>query len=240
MRRFIFLSDVHLRADRPERDQRLAALVRGLTPQTDHLVIAGDLLDYWMITRQYRRGDPLGPGMQALADFHRAGGELTLLAGNHDAWFASELRSMLGVGFSPEPWTATVHGLRIHLEHGHLTGARPWWKGLLESRLLYECFRILPAFSARWLEFMLDQTNDLAHKRSDQQHTMVYRTQAAKLSGEADVVVFGHLHGALDDRESTPRLVVLGGWQKGSSYLVVDEQGARFHQESKIALDEVE
>ena len=228
VRRYLFLSDVHLRSDRPERGRRLAEFVGGLSPKADHLVIAGDLCDFWMVARQFRRADPLCPGLKALVDFHRAGGELTLLAGNHDAWFAREFREVLGVEFTPEPWTRTVHGLRVHLVHGRRTGARPWWKGLLESRFLFNLFRTLPSFVARWLEFLLDQTNELAHDRSDQKHLLAYRDQAARLSGLADLAVFGHLHRALDDPQVAPRLIVLGGWHHGMSYLVVDEEGARF------------
>ncbi len=44
----------------------------------------------------------------------------------------------------------------------------------------------------------------------------------------ADLVVIGHVHRPVDDAETDPRLVVLGGWQRQSSYLIIDERGARF------------
>ena len=40
------------------------------------------------------------------------------------------------------------------------------------------------------------------------------------------MVVLGHVHVTLDDREGSPRLIVLGGWHSQASYLRVDESGA--------------
>jgi len=54
-----------------------------------------------------------------------------------------------------------------------------------------------------------------------------FRRHAEELAREVDIVVFGHIHTPLDDARSSPRLIVLGGWHSGASYLKIDDQGAR-------------
>jgi UDP-2,3-diacylglucosamine hydrolase len=59
----------------------------------------------------------------------------------------------------------------------------------------------------------------------------VFREYAAKLQGYADIVVFGHVHRPFDLAHANPRLIVLGGWQRRTSYLKIDARGATFHVE---------
>jgi hypothetical protein len=44
-------------------------------------------------------------------------------------------------------------------------------------------------------------------------------------------VVIGHVHQPADEARVGPRLVVLGGWQRRSSFLRIDENGATLHIE---------
>ena len=121
-----FVSDVHLRLDRPERSRRFARWVEGLRPG-DPLVIAGDLCDFWFASRQ-RRADPLAcEGLRALADFRARGGSTTIMPGNHDTWLGPLYERALGARFVPEPLEVEAYGRRVHLVHGHLLGARSAW-----------------------------------------------------------------------------------------------------------------
>ena len=58
-----------------------------------------------------------------------------------------------------------------------------------------------------------------------------FRIYASRLKGLADLVVIGHVHRAVDEPRTGPRMIVLGGWQARSSFLKVDEKGASFHVE---------
>ena len=51
-----FASDMHLRHDRPDRAQRLARWVDGLSPD-DALYLVGDVCDFWLASRE-RPVDP--------------------------------------------------------------------------------------------------------------------------------------------------------------------------------------
>ncbi len=222
-----FASDVHLREDHPERDQRFRRFVEGLS-RTDSLVIVGDLCDFWMGARKSDRQLAAYPSLRSLAEFRRAGGSLTILPGNHDYWLQPFYGNVLGATLLPDPADLLVEGLRIRLAHGHLLGARRMWKAAMESRAFFRAFGLLPGPFARPLDRVLCWKNERGLLADEERHLAVYRTYAASCRGVADLLVIGHVHRAVDEPGAGARLIVLGGWQHRSSYLRIDESEAIF------------
>jgi UDP-2,3-diacylglucosamine hydrolase len=219
-----FVSDVHLRLDRPGRARRFAQWVESLSP-ADPVTIVGDLCDFWFASRQ-RRADPMAcAGLKALKGFAEQGGSITIMPGNHDVWLGPFYEKALGARFVGEPLEVQAFGLRVHLVHGHLLGARGRWKAALESRVFLRAFELVPGRLAHGLEARLEQSDARWRAESDRRHLEVYRCYADKLVDSADVVVFGHIHRPCDDPSRKPRLFVLGGWRSGESYLKIDESG---------------
>ena len=99
----------------------------------------------------------------------------------------------------------------------------------MESRDFWRAFGLLPSAVASILDQVLERKNMVNLEADECRHLAVFRSYAARRHGQADLVVFGHVHRPVDDQESDPRLVVLGGWQKRSSYLKIDDDGATFH-----------
>lgn len=222
-----FVSDVHLRLDRPERGERLARWLAHLTP-ADRLVIAGDLCDFWFASRQMQ-GDPMAcRGLNALAGFSACGGSMTIMPGNHDLWLGRFYEDVLGAVFVQEPYEVEADGLRVHVVHGHLLGARRAWKSTMESHAFLKLFGKAPGPMARALESGLEFWNARSREASDRRHLNVFSAYADRLRDRADIVVFGHIHRPQDQPELRPRRVVLGSWQRGSSYLKIDARGASF------------
>ncbi|CAN5634668.1 N/A [soil metagenome] len=222
-----FASDIHLRLDRPDRAERFARFVAGLD-SADSLTIGGDLCDFWYAARQ-RRADPLTcEGLRALAEFRGRGGELTILPGNHDVWLGPLYEAALGARFVPEPLERVVHGVRVHLVHGHQVGARPWWKAVMESRTFLQGFEALPGPLARRLETVLNQTNNRKLDTAERRHAVVFQRYAEGLAGTADLCLFGHVHRPIDVTGPALRWIVLGGWQERSSFVKVDDRGVEF------------
>jgi UDP-2,3-diacylglucosamine hydrolase len=229
-----FLSDVHLRHDRPERGERLARLVDGLGP-ADRLFIVGDLCDFWFASRQRQLNARDCPGLQSLVDFRARGGEITALAGNHDCWLGPLYRGLFEPEWVEDGLRVDSHGLRLYLTHGHRLGARSPWKAAMESRAFLGAFAALPGPLAENLEARLDHSNDVHREADDRRHIAVYRRMADAMAGEVDMVVLGHIHRATDD-PGPPRMVVLGGWHRGSSYVRIDGRGAEFVVEGAPAV----
>ena len=221
-------SDIHLRMDRPERARRFARWVRQLEDDAS-LLVAGDLCDFWMVARQREKELMESEGLGALANFRARGGSLAILPGNHDLWICPFYERTLGATLLREPYDTTVHGFRLHVVHGHLLGARRKWKGWMESREFKNAFELLPGPVAGLLGQLLERKNSSGLAADERRHLAVFRDYAAGLRGLADIVVIGHVHRAVDDSASDPRMIVLGGWQERSSYLKIDSTGASFH-----------
>ncbi len=222
-----FASDVHLRIDRPERGRRFARWVDELTPD-DTLVIVGDLCDFWFASRQVGTDLRACPGLHALAAFRSRGGTVTILPGNHDAWLGPFYESVLGADFVAGALDVEAHGLRVHLVHGHLLRAGRRWKACMESRAFQDAFHHIPAPMAHGLDWLLEQNNERNRAEADRRHLALYREYASARAGTADIVVLGHVHTPVDDATARPRMIVLGGWHRRSSFLRIDDSGATF------------
>jgi UDP-2,3-diacylglucosamine hydrolase len=229
-----FLSDVHLRLDRPDRGRRLAGLVDRLDG-ADRLVVVGDLCDFWFASRQGGADPALCPGLRAFRDFRARGGAAILVLGNHDAWLGAYYRERLGLEVRDEPLRLESHGLRLHLAHGHRVrkGKSPW-KAAMEGRAFLRAFGALPRPVASGLESLLDAVNARGKAEADRRLAAAYREVADGLAGSADLVVFGHVHRPLDDDLGRPRLVVLGDWLASSSYLRIDWSGVEHRVEPDL------
>ncbi|SIO60824.1 UDP-2,3-diacylglucosamine hydrolase [Singulisphaera sp. GP187] len=220
-----FTSDVHLRLDRPERGRRFACWVESLG-KDDSLTIVGDLCDFWFAARQYQTGANSCPGLRALADFRARGGQLTIMAGNHDGWLGPFYEKELGARFAPEPLEIETHGVRLILRHGHNVGGQRVWKRGMESRSFLNAFRNLPGTLASFLDHQLNRRNQRKREGDDTRQFTAYRRYVESCVGRADVVIMGHIHRSFEDATSTPRLIIPGGWFGQSSFVKVDASGA--------------
>jgi UDP-2,3-diacylglucosamine hydrolase len=228
---YYFASDVHLRFDRPERDRRFNDWLCRLT-RDDQLVIGGDLCDFWMGARSAEKDLLDCASLRAFAEFRRRGGSLFIMPGNHDAWLCARYQRLLGAQIIAEPYDLSIDGLRIRLVHGHLLGARRRWKSWMESRVFFEGFGRLPGPIARVLDHSLERSNERRLVADEDRHLEVYRQYAAAQRGSVDIVAVGHVHRPVDEADTSPRLIVLGGWLNRASYLKVDEAGAVLHVET--------
>jgi UDP-2,3-diacylglucosamine hydrolase len=213
--------------DRPERGTRFTRWVRRLEAG-DSLLVAGDLCDFWMAARVRQSALLECDALRALAEFRSRGGSLAIMSGNHDRWLCPFYEKSLGATLLPEPLDTTIHGIRLHVVHGHLLGARQKWKALLETKQFWSTFGQLPLPLAAMLDRLLERKNRKELDKDERRHLAVFREYAASRRGLADIVVIGHVHRAVDEPSAEPRLIVLGGWQEQSSYLRIDPAGAAF------------
>ena len=173
---FYLASDVHLRADRPDRARGSRWV--GQLEDDASLLIAGDLCDFWMAARQRESEFTQSEGIAALLHFRARGGSLATLPGNHDLWICPFYERILGATLLQEPYDTTVHGLRLRVVHGHLLGARRKWKGVMESREFKGAFELLPGPVAGLLDRLLERKNLRALAADEQRHLAVFRAYA--------------------------------------------------------------
>jgi UDP-2,3-diacylglucosamine hydrolase len=231
-----FVSDVHLRLDRRGRSGRLAAFVEGLRAE-DSLTIVGDLCDFWFASRQ-RRDDPMRcPGLRSLAGFRDRGGGLTILPGNHDAWLGPFYERALGAELVDEPLERSSFGVEVFAVHGHRLGARRPWKAAMEGRAFLMGFRAIPRPIARTLADRLVQSNRRSLAETHRRHLVTYRAHARSVieSGRAGLVLIGHVHDVFDEPIGEGRMIILGDWIGGTSYVRIDEDGVSFVADRPLA-----
>lgn len=239
-----FVSDQHICLLYPERGQRFARFLALLDPKNDRLVIAGDLCDFWFTTREARTPAARSEaGLVALKSFLDAGGELTLLAGNHDQhleWFYLE---QLGKGFVQEPVRTVLEGRHVNFAHGHLLGGRSRWKGWMESRSFLKAFEQVPDAIANNLSSRLKKYNSRNKKEDNLRHFLVYQDYVQGLAEpHTELVVLGHVHQTIlreigtpestaraEDVPASRKLAVLGHWFYQSSWLKLESGQADFY-----------
>lgn len=231
-----FASDLHLRLDKPDRSQRFSTFVDTLDGR-DTLTIVGDLCDFWFASRQLEC-DPLQcTGLRSLVSFRERGGLLTILPGNHDAWLGRFYVEILDAQFSANPWRKTSYNLSVHAIHGHQLGARKPWKAAMESRVFLQGFSRLPGPVARTLADRLERSNSKALAETHRRHLTTYRNYATTLITveSMDLVLIGHVHDRFDESIGRGRMIVLGDWISGASYVRIDESGASFVVDQPLA-----
>src|SRR5262249_19121010 len=103
----------------------------------------------------------------------------------------------------------------------------------------WSAFGQLPSPMAALLDRILERKNKSELEDDERRHLAAFRKYAASRRGLADLVVIGHVHRALDESSTDPRLIVLGGWQDRSSYLKIDPTGASFCVVSDLAEDDL-
>jgi UDP-2,3-diacylglucosamine hydrolase len=225
-----FASDVHLRLDRPERGRRFASWVDSLDP-AHPLYLVGDLCDFWFSARECGLpGDRDEPGLASLARFYGRGGRITILGGNHDAWIGPFYRSTLGARFiDADALDLELDGLQLRLLHGHKIKASGRWKGVMESRAFFRAFRALPSSVASRLDRRLERSNAVREDEVNRRNLERFGRHAQSLAGRFDLIIFGHVHQVHDQPSQGrfPRWCVLGPWHEQSSFLRLDESGAR-------------
>jgi len=118
----LFISDVHLGAFQPAKEQELQqsllSLIKYATECHARIYILGDLFDYWMEYPAHSFIPELGKSiLDAFEQYNSEIGPALYVTGNHDNWTFGHFESR---GFDLEPNARIIHieGQRILLMHG--------------------------------------------------------------------------------------------------------------------------
>ncbi|MCU7847095.1 MAG: UDP-2,3-diacylglucosamine diphosphatase [Candidatus Thiodiazotropha sp. (ex Lucinoma kastoroae)] len=114
----LFISDLHLSADRADTVQLFLQFLNGRATQTDHLYILGDLFDTWV-------GDdflapPIPEIKQAMYQLSQSGTGLWLMHGNRDFLMGVSFCQDTGAELLKDPTLIDLYGMPTLLMHGDL------------------------------------------------------------------------------------------------------------------------
>lgn len=227
--RVVFLSDAHLRNERDEGYRLLLRFIEELEGTTDHLVVAGDLFDFWFCdgTNIYPEFETI---MQALVSLRKSGVRVSLIEGNHDFFMQDAFRGT-GIEIIPEEMVLEIDGIRIYAAHGDLVDLLNkrylMLRRLLRSGLFFRLQRLLPA-GLLWKIAGRCSTSSRQYMQARSRSIVeaMKRFARERVAEGTDAVILGHSHQPMirwytvEGRTGT--LVLLGDWIEHYSYVVFE------------------
>ncbi len=231
----LFISDLHLEADRPEIGEQFLAFLDTEAAGADSLYILGDLFEYWIGDDD---PDPYYSTMkEALAGLTGRGVPVYFMHGNRDFMIGESFAAETGVRLLPDPTTVNLYGMPVLLSHGDAlcTGdvkyqevrrvtRSPAWQAAMLARSVEE--RRAIARQARLDSMAHGGSIDLAISDVTQE-----AVEAMLRREGVRTLLHGHTHRPavhefqLDGEPATR--IVLGDWYEQGSVVRWDEAGPR-------------
>ncbi len=224
----LFISDLHLAADRPQTNALFIRFLETQARQADAVYILGDLFEVWfgddMILPDYQ---PTIAAMKALTD---SGVALYLMHGNRDFFMGETLMQLCGASLLDDPSVIDLDGIPTLLMHGDtlctddleymkfraMVRDPQWQKGVLakspEERL---------ALAKKFREMSKAETSNKAEDIMDVNSLEVERMFS---SHPIQRIIHGHTHRPaihnLNVNGQSVQRIVLGDWYAQGSVLI--------------------
>jgi UDP-2,3-diacylglucosamine hydrolase len=227
-----FVSDTHFKYDssdegeRAKRERFLDFLAR--IEGCSRLYLVGDIFDFWF---EYRSVVPryYHDILLALSSLRAHGTEILIAGGNHDYWLGPYLSDTLGFTVLPTLATHELQGLRITMTHGDTLLPRDLayktLKGIIRSAPVIAAARLLHpdalfAFAKRFSR----ASKGLTEKRTERTaRSLLAMAERSFFRWGNDVFIMGHVHYPCLERFGGRTFVILGDWERSSSYLELRE-----------------
>jgi UDP-2,3-diacylglucosamine hydrolase len=229
----LFISDLHLEADRPEIGEQFRDFLDEEAADAEALYILGDFFEYWV-----GDDDPdeyYASIKRSLREFTDIGVPVYFMHGNRDFMIGERFAAETGVTILPDPFRLELYGKAVLLSHGdalctddaeyqrmRAMTRNPDWQAMMLAKPLEE--RIAIAKQARAQSQERNKT--LSESIMDVNPDAVRQTISEH---DVEILLHGHthrpgIHGvAVDDRIA--KRVVLGDWYDQGSVVRWDEDG---------------
>jgi len=196
-----FLSDLHLGCNPTgcviNREDRAIQLLRSWRGVASHVVLLGDVFEFWMEYRHYINRHHFH-FLRALSELVESGVEVHILSGNHDFRLDDFFPKTLGVKVH-KTFLLDVQGKRVWCQHGDGM-ARSDWKYRIASRILHSpvdvwLFRLLHPDWGMSLAHWVGGTSRKVNQHADPKQSEYAEFARTVLAREhCDAVIHGHNH----------------------------------------------
>lgn len=237
----LFISDVHLAAERPETTAAFLAFLKGPARKAESLWILGDLFDQWLGDDDDRSPHPdIEAGLAALTD---AGIPVNAMHGNHDFLLGPDFAERTGCRLLTEPFIADIADVPVILLHGD---------SLCTRDIEYQAFRRYTRdlenqrrFLSLPMETRIREAQGLRSasksrsrlKAEDIMDVTLEEVVRTFAQYESMLMIHGHTHRPAIHDLNTPsgpaRRIVLGDWYEQGTVLIQDDEGYRLVQPSE-------
>lgn len=225
----VFISDVHLGVEPfgcvPHREEKLVQFLNQLRGNASHLVIVGDLFEFWYEYNDYvcRNHFDLFFALKNLVD---SGTEVHLLQGNHDFAYGDFFPRSLGVQVHKQV-VLDIQGKKVLCRHGD---------GVAKSDFGYRLFRKILDFPVnRWLfkqihpdwgmalaRFVGKSSRKAGESRIIKMDEYLSWAQRAMKKNACTLCVLGHHHVSGVWPVSNGVVASAGDWMKKLTYIQME------------------
>ena len=228
----LFISDLHLRPDKPEFIENTVEFLNVNTKDIDALYILGDLFNTWL-------GDDIVPNefdvlVTALSRISQSGVKCYLMVGNRDFMVGKTFAQRCGCELLTDPTIVELNGHKILLMHGDslciddksYQRYRRWTR----NALLQRCFL---ALSSRYRQGISDKIKQKSREQKQFKSAMIMdvnQDEVVRVMQQYQVqyMLHGHTHRpAIHSLSGDRYRIVLGDWDQHPSYL--HYQDGQFH-----------
>ena len=229
----LFISDLHLEADRPEIGEQFLDFLDGEAAEADALYILGDFFEYWV-----GDDDPdeyYASIKRSLRAFTDSGVPVYFMHGNRDFMIGEAFAAETGVTLLPDPCPLELYGKSVLLSHGdalctddveyqqvRAMTRNPEWQATMLAKPVEE--RIAIAQQAR--SQSQERNKTLSESIMDVNSDAVKQTIAEH---GVEILLHGHTHRpaihGIEVNDRIAKRVVLGDWYDQGSVLRWDEDG---------------
>ena len=240
----LFISDLHLDAERPAVTELFGAFMQREAAQADALYILGDLFEAWVGDDDpSETGAYVATRIREVAD---AGVPVFFIRGNRDFLLGDAFARRAGMRILPDPAVVMLYGKPTLLMHGDLlcTGDTAYQAFRAQTRNpLWQAQFLAQSLAARLAFAAQARAASAAHQGGMKQNDKTQfetLTDVAPATVEAtfaqfgiDTMIHGHTHRPaiheliVGDRAC--RRIVLGDWYEQGSVLRVEPEGITLH-----------
>ncbi len=229
----LFISDLHLQADRPDITGWFFSLLQKRAPQADALYILGDLFELWV------GDDDHSPFHQsiiaALRQLADSGVPVYFLPGNRDFLVGQAFLTAAGAQLLPDPCKITLYDTPLLLTHGDLLCTldkkHQVFRRYSQSPGWRRCFLALPLRFRVWLAALARRISRHNTSRTESYRMDVTPDALAILMQQEQVqlLIHGHTHRpdihafTLNGKPATR--IVLGDWHHSGHALIYYADG---------------
>ena len=231
----LFISDLHLCAERPEKLALFKSLLQGPARGAESLYILGDLFEAWA-------GDddstpPHGEIIAELKAYTQSGGQLYVMRGNRDYLMSKRFAEKTGGQLLNDETLITLNGEKILLMHGDTLCTEDVkyqiFRRIINNVVSRNIFMRFPyALRTKIWHKIRGAAKRSAEKKSEYLNDVQQATVEAKMK-KHDVLclIHGHTHRQaihdfkLDGQDA--KRIVLGDWYQGDSVLVTNDKGLK-------------
>jgi len=231
----LFISDLHLHADRPEGIEQFVEFTRREAVSADAVYILGDLFEVWIGDDDT---DPThAPVIDALALLKREGVPCHFMQGNRDFLVGRRFATATGCKLLGDWEIIDMHGTRVLLTHGDLlcTDDKPYMalRAMVRDGAWQRDFLAKPLSERRAIatDLRARSRTETARKPADIMDVNQQAVESAMRERGVTRLLHGHTHRpaihefTLDGAPATR--IVLGDWFDSGSVVRWDRHGFR-------------